>query len=643
MTVSLPSQINKLALYLLQVLCVVTYTGGSESIPTRVVNSSVTARSRGLQTQHVDGQLNSVKVYAGYMCEVPTIYLPTPSGSTELSQVTISVEALPDLWKLDETHLQTNPSTGGLSGIKLQFIPTNSTPHVGQQGVLCARGVWHQQDSEQGENSVETKLPLVVANKLEFSKLQSQERINLNWGTTVTGLGLLELDAKCAGILDNLIIHVNSRPVELEYMKIYFNEGVLMMSGVMPSSPNPKHKAAARRNALLALTVTDSLTKISSAEIYFYFEIANHETELSSSDLFMVAVLIGFMCLLVVLVVSLGKESTNGTRAVKDLVDPSLVANASQDNNMLSKSVIDWSKNQNSPAQVDQTVVDELYMFKDAQQKEQKKRRSLFQVEDNRPAEIEIPVLQKMSLEVEGSQFNSALKQPTPTLSLTASFMKQTFDLSPIRGEVHKALDLHLETPHRTPHVGTNPTSKSPTEPYTSGSGAQKEVFLPFETPDNKGRVQPRFKQSHTITDFDSKATVPNPPEAQGEGQKAPLHAKSELGMIQLMKTPVTADGKYAQIKRRKLHLKGQPTPETVEGKISFVDTENREILGSGMGGLGSGEGADSHRSAVSVHSHISPRGEPSPVRVSKYEYPSGTAESGAENFKARPSEDGSK
>src|SRR3990167_239244 len=204
MTVSLPSQINKLALYLLQVLCVVTYTGGSESIPTRVVNSSVTARSRGLQTQHVDGQLNSVKVHAGYMCEVPTIYLPTPSGSTELSQVTISVEALPDLWKLDETHLQTNPSTGGLSGIKLQFIPTNSTPHVGQQGVLCALGVWHQQDSEQGENSVETKLPLVVANKLEFSKLQSQERINLNWGTTVTGLGLLELDAKCAGILDNL-------------------------------------------------------------------------------------------------------------------------------------------------------------------------------------------------------------------------------------------------------------------------------------------------------------------------------------------------------------------------------------------------------------------------------------------------------
>lgn len=583
------------------------------------------SRRRLQETSSDPTNIKMAKVYPGYFCQLPQITMPRDAPNLTLSDIHVTLLQQTREWQLENSSLMIDSQLGKISDIRVKYSPVINTSSVNRVNQVQITGRWGNSENIE-EKVTEKTLPLVVATDLGFvRRQQGEEPIQLHWGETVTALPLMKTDVECEGFSDGLVVKALSRPVELEYAKLYFDSGVLYMSGVLPSLPNSKHRSssstASRKNIVLVLSVTHRTENLKSSEISVRFEVTSSDGGFTSSDLFLAAVLFGFICLLVTLIVLLTKEGENSKNAVKDAINPGLAAGQTPDNNMLSQSVVDWTKADTSASKVDQTVVDELYMFKDAQYKEQRKRRSLFQADDNRPAELQIPQVNIQDANI--SQMDSAFKQPN--LSMNSSFMKQTMDLSPIRGHLPAALDLHLETPQRTPLDASKPF-KSPI-PLDSVSPATKDPEYPYETPDNRGKVQERYRHSKTITEFDSR-----PPTTKPELQKASLQAKSELGMIHLMHTPITPEPKYAQIKRRNLGA----DKHSQEGKLSFA--EGSELQAQPQTML-SGGTQDSHRSAVSVHSHMSPRQADPIAVVSRYEYPSATAESGenSSNAKQKP------
>ena len=234
----------------------------------------------------------------------------------------------------------------------------------------------------------------------------------------------------------------------LATLSAFIRNNSLMLSGKAPTDfgPGADSKPGSIDQTLqLEFFVKERKYGYHTTQLLVSLELRGAE-EITVKEYFLVFAVVLLLCLFMCLVVLLASKSTNSqiSAVAEEMKKPT-------ENVMLSHSVMEWKKEDHPSKPLDQTVIDELYMFKEVDQKKNRKKR-VFE-EDVRPPELSLSqVDKKLTLEKTmsfamhaGSEPNSALK-PNP--------MNDTVDLSPIkraRGEAFK-----VQSPSLTPELANS-------------------------------------------------------------------------------------------------------------------------------------------------------------------------------------------
>lgn len=228
----------------------------------------------------------------------------------------------------------------------------------------------------------------------------------------------------------------------------FMRNSSLMLSGKAPSDfgLGPDSKADAANPSLqLSFVVKEKKFGYETTQLLVNLELRGAE-QITLKEYFLVFAVVFLLCLFMCLVVLLASKSSNSQlKAVsEELKKPA-------ENVMLSHSVVEWKKEDHPAKPLDQTVIDELYMFKEVDQKKLRKKR-VFE-EDVRPPELSLSQVDK-KLPLEKTMSFAIPPNSEPSSALRPNPMNETVDLSPIkraRGE-----DFKIRSPSLTPDLANS-------------------------------------------------------------------------------------------------------------------------------------------------------------------------------------------
>ena len=228
----------------------------------------------------------------------------------------------------------------------------------------------------------------------------------------------------------------------------FMRDSTLMLSGKAPQDFGPGLDAQpdqANPTLQLSFVVKERKFGYETVQLQVNLELRGIE-QITLKEYFLVFAVVFLLCLFMCLVVLLASKSSNSQMKVvsEELKKPT-------ENVMLSHSVVDWKKEDHPSKPLDQTVIDELYMFKEVDQKKLRKKR-VFE-EDLRPPELSLSQVGK-KLPLEKTMSFAIPPNSEPSSALRPNPMNETVDLSPIkraRGE-----DFKIRSPSLTPDLANS-------------------------------------------------------------------------------------------------------------------------------------------------------------------------------------------
>ncbi len=262
----------------------------------------------------------------------------------------------------------------------------------------------------------------------------------------------------------------------LSTISAFMRNSSLMLSGKLPSDfgAGPEGSAGlAPRSLQLEVVVRERRFGYESSRLVVSLDLRTAE-QVTLKEYFLVIAVVFLLCLFMCLVVLLASKSSNSQlqTVAEEMKKPT-------ENVMLSHSVVEWKKEDHPTKPLDQTVIDELYMFKEVDQKKLRKKR-IFE-EDLRPPELSLSQVGK-KLTLEKTMSFAIPPTSEPSSALRPNPMNETMDLSPIkraRGE-----DFKIRSPALTPDLASSYVSAPGLRSSLEAAGS---LQLPgLASPDNQ-------------------------------------------------------------------------------------------------------------------------------------------------------------
>lgn len=243
---------------------------------------------------------------------------------------------------------------------------------------------------------------------------------------------------------NNMIPYLNVRfsenAAQISFANFRVYKGYLIVEGDAPSVTRGHSESY-----YTTVHITDSKVGMRSEDIPLRLLVLP-PPPVSWQAIFLVIIIIGSVAMLVCLAVLLGRQSaSDNVKLVTEAVS------TRQSNDMLTHSVIEWKKKEVDldKSQLDQTAVDEVYMFKEVEIKRNKQYRAFELDEMNRPFPMDLNLLQKKfskeDILTPGYSLNN-------TLNNTLDFRKMsggndiTVDMSPIK--IKQGTRFEVNTPN---------------------------------------------------------------------------------------------------------------------------------------------------------------------------------------------------
>lgn len=239
----------------------------------------------------------------------------------------------------------------------------------------------------------------------------------------------------------NLKVKLADGAASISFAHFWVYRGQLIVDGDAPMMPEGTTETYST-----VVYVEESLAGLRSKLIQVKISITPPPV-VSWGTIFLISIIIFTICMLMCLVFLLVRQSSsNQIKIVKDAV------NHRPQNEMLTNSVIEWKKKEEvENSQLDQTAINEVYLFREAEIKKEKKKR-VFDVNnemDNRPSPMDLNCLPRKLSKDEVLTPGYSLNN---TMSNTLDFRRMnsandlTVDMSPIR--IKQGMQFQVNTPN---------------------------------------------------------------------------------------------------------------------------------------------------------------------------------------------------
>jgi hypothetical protein len=234
-----------------------------------------------------------------------------------------------------------------------------------------------------------------------------------------------------------------------KYFQFKIENSSVLLTGRIPESAVEEKNGLRQAVFSLVFVMKEKVFGYKSSSMMVVLDVRG-TVAITAKEYFLIFVIVTVICLLMCLIALLAGKSTNNEqkKAVADAISKPITDNA-----MLTHSVLEWKKEDNEQKPVDVTMVDELFMFREADQKKNRKKRIYEMEDDFRPEELNLAQLdRKLALERTtsfigaNSEPNSSLKRPNG--------INENMDLSPIR--IPKGENFKVRSPSYMP----DPTSR---------------------------------------------------------------------------------------------------------------------------------------------------------------------------------------
>lgn len=273
-----------------------------------------------------------------------------------------------------------------------------------------------------------------VALNLSYSKTIQTELLMENGNSWVTESQTFSVKVariyEPVSLLSQLEIHYTDPTMRLPFAKFHIFSGDLIMEGEAPVSRNKRVSTFYSKIYLI-----DLKSGMKSVEFNIQLEVRPNSS-VNWPAIFILCIMLGFVFLIVCLLVIIAKQSTEN--------HVQIVADALPKKEVLTNSVLEWKKEADlNKSQLDQTVINEMYLFKEAEMKKEKKKRAYEIEEEGRPPPVDLACIKKDPKDdvlTPGYSLNV-----TQELRKTTSGNDITLDLSPIR--IKKGVNFEMRSP----------------------------------------------------------------------------------------------------------------------------------------------------------------------------------------------------
>ena len=253
-------------------------------------------------------------------------------------------------------------------------------------------------------------------------------------------------------IVNNLEVEYALQAATLSFAQFRLYQGQLIFEGDAPQLRDKSIKGDAYFST--RVIVFDRSTGVNSTEIQVHV-LLKRDTSLDKKYIFFFVIFLAFLLLMLCCLIVLTKQAEADQKK--------LVADAVKSDGMLSQSVVEWKKKDDlNQSQLDQTQINEMYMFKEHQLKLNKKKKGHTDFEANRPPPVELDLVKK--------SISNNLEEITPSYAQSATFDQKpsppnqnevTFDLSPIKGRM--GINFEVNTPNSSIVLDSNQVSAKKT------------------------------------------------------------------------------------------------------------------------------------------------------------------------------------